>query len=236
MTSESVTLYITAASIGFFHTLLGPDHYVPFIAMSKAGNWTPVKTSLITLVCGIGHVAGSVIIGLVGVVFGVAIMKVEALEAFRGNLAAWALMGFGLVYLIWGLRKAAKGTPHEHKHEYLNGRAHAHEHAHNGAYAHVHYGENKNITPWVLFTIFVLGPCEPLIPLLMYPAAKQDLTGLVIVTAVFGAATLLTMTVIVLALSYGFKMIRLGRAERYVHAVAGAMILLSGAAIQFLGL
>ncbi|HOD34406.1 MAG TPA: hypothetical protein PLR20_01590 [Syntrophales bacterium] len=28
-------------------------------------------------------------------------------------------------------------------------------------------------TPWVLFTIFVLGPSEPLIPVLMFPAARN---------------------------------------------------------------
>ena len=30
-------LVITAASIGFIHTVLGPDHYIPFVATSKAG-------------------------------------------------------------------------------------------------------------------------------------------------------------------------------------------------------
>jgi len=27
---------------------------------------------------------------------------------------------------------------------------------------------------WALFLIFVFGPCEPLIPLIMYPAAKLN--------------------------------------------------------------
>ena len=35
----------------------------------------------------------------------------------------------------------------------------------------------------VVFVIFILGPCEPLIPLLMYPAARVDATGVIVVTA-----------------------------------------------------
>ncbi len=33
-------LITAAVTIGFFHTLFGPDHYVPFIVMSKARKWS----------------------------------------------------------------------------------------------------------------------------------------------------------------------------------------------------
>ena len=36
--------------------------------------------------------------------------------------------------------------------------------------------------------------------------------------------------------SYGLKFVRLGKMERYTHAIAGATILLSGIGILFLGL
>jgi hypothetical protein len=49
MNQELGILLITAVSIEFFHTLFGPDHYVPFIAMSKARNWSTLKT---TILCG----------------------------------------------------------------------------------------------------------------------------------------------------------------------------------------
>jgi len=59
------------------------------------------------------------------------------------------------------------------------GSAHGHKHAHHGSHAHVHEeGSGANITPWALFIIFVLGPCEPLIPILMYPAAKQSFASI----------------------------------------------------------
>jgi hypothetical protein len=70
VTAELNALIVAAASIGFFHTLLGPDHYVPFAMMSWSRKWSWSKTALITLLCGLGHIAGSVILGLVGVSLG----------------------------------------------------------------------------------------------------------------------------------------------------------------------
>ena len=45
ISSEIQILIVTAASIGFFHTLFGPDHYLPFIVMAKARKWSMVKTT-----------------------------------------------------------------------------------------------------------------------------------------------------------------------------------------------
>ena len=70
MEKEIMVLCITAASIGFFHTIFGPDHYVPFIVMSRARKWSHVKTILITILCGLGHVGSSVVLGLIGVAVG----------------------------------------------------------------------------------------------------------------------------------------------------------------------
>src|SRR5437879_4637524 len=76
-------LTLAAMSIAFFHTVLGPDHYVPFVAMSRAGRWSLAKTTIVTLLCGIGHVGSSAILGVVGVGLGVAVFKLKTIEAFR---------------------------------------------------------------------------------------------------------------------------------------------------------
>ncbi len=100
MGNEFWVLMITSASIGFIHTLLGPDHYLPFIVMSKARGWSLLKTTSITVLCGIGHVAGSIIIGSIGVLFGIALHKLELIESVRGDWAAWAFLVFGIGYLV----------------------------------------------------------------------------------------------------------------------------------------
>jgi sulfite exporter TauE/SafE len=236
MNTDIDILCWTGATIGFLHTVLGPDHYLPFIVMNRARKWSSIKTAWITFACGLGHVLSSVVLGLIGIAFGIAVMKLEAFEAFRGNLAAWALIGFGFAYMGWGVRRGIRNRPHTHLHLESQG-APAHSHTHDGEHFHAHEPEQKaNITPWILFTIFVLGPCEPLIPLLMYPAAQHSLSGTVLVATVFSAVTISTMLGIVMAASWGISFARLGKLERWTHALAGGTICLSGLAIQFLGL
>jgi nickel/cobalt exporter len=238
MTAELGALIITAASIGFFHTILGPDHYLPFIMMSWARKWSAAKTTLITLLCGLGHIFSSVVLGLIGVSLGLAVKKLEIVESFRGNLAAWLLIAFGLVYWVWGLRRAYRKQSHEHSHIHRSETEHTHTHNHHREHTHVHRGRAAvSIAPWTLFIIFVFGPCEVLIPFLMYPALRGSGFGAVaLVTFVFGAVTLVTMLAVVLFVRSGVNFLPFSRMERFSHAIAGATICLCGLAIQFLGL
>ena len=151
------------------------------------------------------------------------------------SIAAWLLIGFGFAYFIWGLHRAIRNKPHRHVHVHDH-HTHEHEHTHTDVHTHVHEDKKANLTPWILFTIFVFGPCEPLIPLLMYPAAESSLFGIFLVAAVFSAVTIGTMLTIVMLTAWGVSFAKLGRLERFTHAMAGAAICLSGLAIQVLGL
>ena len=226
----------TAATLGFVHTVLGPDHYLPFIVMSRARKWTLSKTLIISFFCGLGHVLSSIVLGLAGIALGTAVLKLENIESLRGGVAAWLLIGFGFAYFIWGIHRAIRNRPHQHIHFHEDGQEHDHLHTHEADHTHVHEKKKANITPWILFTIFVFGPCEPLIPLIMYPAAKHNTGGVIFVAATFGLVTILTMLTIIAVMSWGASFIRLGRLERYTHAIAGAMIFISGLSVQFLGL
>ena len=237
MTPEIIVLSLSSAAIAFVHTVLGPDHYVPFIAMSRARGWAMRKTIGITLACGLGHLLGSVLLGLAGIALGIQLASLEWLEGLRSNVAAWMLMGFGLAYLVWGLGKAYRDRPHSHWHSHESV-VHSHVHSHQMEHSHVHDEKksSRRLAPWVIFVIFVLGPCEPLIPLLMYPAARESAQGVLTVTVVFGLVTVLTMTLVVALAIAGLKSVNLKRFERFGHAIAGTAILFSGMAITFLGM
>jgi sulfite exporter TauE/SafE len=237
MSGELSALVITAASIGFLHTLLGPDHYLPFIMMSWARKWSRTKTLVITFLCGLGHIASSIILGMIGVSMGLAVKKLEIIESSRGNIAAWLLIAFGLAYLVWGLRRAYKNKPHVHAHIHTGTSEHEHPHGHHSEHGHVHNGAGRSsITPWALFAIFIFGPCEPLIPILMYPAAKIGFFGVLMVVLVFGSTTIATMLGAVLLAGSGVNFLPLAKVHRFAHAIAGATIFLCGLSIQFLGL
>ena len=220
MEQSLTTLMITAGSIGLVHTVLGPDHYLPFVALSKAKNWSRLKTLIITALCGVGHVLSSVVIGLIGVIFGVALGKIEWLESFRGDIAGWALLTFGLVYMVWGLRKAHL----RHGHVHLFGKKHHHQ--------HTEAEKEHNSTPWVIFLIFLFGPCEPLIPVLMYPAAQESYGIMMLVAGVFGVVTISTMLLSVTVLLTGISFVPVKKLERYAHALAGFTIFACGLAIK----
>jgi len=238
MISREILILIgTAASIGFIHTVLGPDHYLPFIVMSRARQWPLAKTLFISFLCGLGHVLSSVGLGFIGLAFGIAVSRLEGVESTRGNVAAWLLIIFGFTYFIWGLDRALKRKTHSHLHLHPQGEEHEHAHLHEADHYHLHGQKQKpSLTPWILFTIFVFGPCEPLIPLVMYPAARHNLFGVALVTAAFGLTTILTMLSLISLASWGLSFFSLGRLERYAHALAGAMIFVSGLSVQFLGL
>jgi len=232
--NEAQILLLTAASIAVLHTVLGPDHYLVFTAMGKARGWSLSKTLRITLICGIGHVLISVMIGAIGLLLGAQLASLVDIEGMRGNLAAWALLAFGLMYFSWGLSKA--GRDHSHSHVHTHGELiHDHEHDHHGNHTHVHDRHSENsLIPWVVFIIFILGPCEALIPLFMYPAAQQSAGLVMSVAVVFGSVTLATMLALVAITSIGLGQFKLPTAgRRYAHAIAGASVALCGAAISF---
>ena len=89
---------------------------------------------------------------------------------------------------------------------------------------------------WALFAVFVLGPCEPLIPLFLMPASRGRWELAIGLAALFTVLTVVCMVGTVVALQSGLMRAPLGRLERWSHAMAGGVIAASGLAIVLLGL
>ena len=237
MVAETGVLLATAASIGVVHTLLGPDHYLPFVALARSRAWSLRRTVAVTTMCGVGHVIGSIALGFVGLGLGWAVSGLVDVEAVRGIFAGWLLLAFGLAYTAWGVRRALRGRPHAHVHAHADGTLHLHPHHHREAeHGHPHDRPERGLRavlgPWTLFVIFVLGPCEPLIPLLMYPAAGGSWLDVAAVAGVFAVATIGTMLTVVVAGALGLARLRLGPgSERWSHAFAGAALAACGLAV-----
>ena len=239
MDSLSVLLF-TAAGTGFIHALFGPDHYLPFIFIAKARKWSLKKTLFTTFYCGLGHLASSIIIAFAGIALGYGISqlenKLEPVDSIRGNIAGWVFFLFGLSYMIWGIIRAVKNKPFAHLHSHGGGELHIHKHQHGGDHSHDESKSGRLLTPWVLFIIFVFGPCEILIPQVMLPAAHLNSGGIIAIITLFSIATISTMCAAVAIGYYGFKVLPTAKIDRYMHAIAGATICLSGFAIVFLDL
>ena len=233
MPTDIQALIITAISIACMHTLTGPDHYLPFIALSKARGWSLGKTIGWTVTCGMGHVLSSVLLGLGGAAIGWSLSKVTWLENVRGGIAGWVMFSFGIGYTLWGIYRLYKNKPHKHFDLENDGSLYVFEHHHNRAA--VAPQERHKVTPWVMFIIFVLGPCEPMIPLLYYPAAQNSFTGMLLLVIVYTIVTLITMLSLVLLGYFGIAFATTQKIERYVHVLGGTTILICGAGMLWMG-
>lgn len=206
-------LLTSAVSVAFFHAL-APDHWVPFVALAKSSRWSMRRLAWITTLAGMAHVVSSLLLGLIGLWAGLAVHRLEGAEVWRGTVGIWLLIGFGVAYVVWGLKHAQ----HPHPHISIEDAVKA-------------YAVRRM---WMLFAIMVFGPCEPLIPL-MFVASKQGLPTVWAISAAFSVVTI-AMVVGQSLLSYaGVRLVNAPWMERYAHAMAGLMILLTAIAVMCLG-
>jgi hypothetical protein len=217
MTNDAVfwALAGTAAVVGALHSM-APDHWVPFMAVGRARGWSAARTAQVTLLCGFVHVTVSVVLGLLALRLGQ-----EMLEAFGTRLESVAgilLIGFGLAYGLWGLRRGLAGKQHGHAHPHFD---------------HVHDPSRATVLGLVL--LFSVDPCVRLIPIILAaaPLGPARLVGLI---AIYEVATIATMVALVLvARSGAVKVLQAPWLDRYGDALAGALIVVTGVAVAALG-
>jgi nickel/cobalt exporter len=213
-------LVAAAVSLGSIHTL-APDHWVPFAALARAEHWSARRTALVTASCGLGHVTVSVVLGLVGALFGLELVETfgRRLESVSGLL----LVGFGVAYGAWGLHRS------------LGARAHARAHAHGHVHAHTHLAMrhesdpdvHRPMTAWTLFLLFSADPCVAVIPL-MFASVPLGWASTLTVVAAYEIATIGTMVVLVLPSRVVAGVIRGAWADRWGDALTGAVVAVVG--------
>ena len=221
----SLSAILAVLALSVLHAVIGPDHYLPFILLGRARRWSLRRTLWITAACGIGHVVSSLALGALGLFLGAGVDAIAGVETQRGRVAAWGLIAFGLAYALWGLRAGSREQLHSHS---------GHVHLHRGgdhAHGHGELSDQRGTTFWALFIVFVLGPCEPLVPLFVLPASQGRWSLAGGMAAVFAVSTIAAMLALV---AFGLRWslaARLGWMERWTHAVAGSLVAVCGAAI-----
>jgi hypothetical protein len=208
------TLLAAAMTVGSLHSL-APDHWVPFAVLARAQGWSARRTARVTFLCGFGHVTVSVLLGLLGLVFGRQLFQSfgQRMESFAGVL----LVAFGLVYAVWGLRRTAG--------RHVHGHAHVH-------YDHVH--EPGDMTVRSLFLLFCADPCVAVVPLL-FAAAPLGAAQTVVLVVLYEIATIATMVALVLPARAGSRLFRGAWFAHYGDATAGGLIAVTGLVVGALG-
>lgn len=196
----------TGFMVAFLHAAL-PTHWLPFVLVGRAQKWSAGRTLGVTLLAGLGHVALTILLGLVLVIAG------QALEPRLGHLFHWIVGG---LMVTVGLFYIARGR---------------HSHALPEAGRRTYASDRAAIT--ALVVLLTLSPCEAFLP--YYLAGMKHgwgaflLLSVVLLTAT--AAGMLLFTGLSLA---GVRRLNLDWLERYEETILGAALVLVGLAVAFL--
>jgi len=147
----------SVATVAFVRTLLGPDHYLPFVSMARSRGWSIANTVRITLLCGVGHIVGSIILRFIGVFIGSQLGSLGWVEDVIGSLAARVLFASDLVFLVWGGASCLQKQGYiltvifiavYHRHQHTLYESHTHDHTSKTA--------DGSVGPWTIFVVFDL--------------------------------------------------------------------------------
>jgi len=202
-------LVICALSVGALHAL-APDHWLPFVMIAKAQKWSQRRLAVMVFFAGLAHVLSAFLIGLGGMALGVTFNQAVRFDSARANIFSYLLIGFGLAYMIYGIRKwKAAHAPEDN--------------------------QSRSLVGWILMALLVFGPCEPLIPVLFLGSLHGGWHA-VTLCALFSIATLGTMF-IVSALAYrGLSLKNVPLLRNFSPVMAGGAIAAAGIIVRVLGL
>jgi hypothetical protein len=215
-------LVVAAVSIAALHAL-APDHWVPFAAIARTQRWSAARTASVTALCGAGHVTVSVLIGVLGAMFGMGLF--EAFGAALEGVAPLVLIGFGLAYAAWGAGRVIRERWHRRMHE---AGTHHHHHRH-------HHLDHEAASTRALFLLFCADPCVAVIPL-MFAAVPTGWAAALSVVAAYELATILTMIGLVLPARAATQVVRGAWIDRFGDVLAGGVIAAVGVVVSVAGI
>lgn len=205
------TLVSTGFSVAFLHAAI-PTHWLPFVMVGRARNWTRRQILFAVALAGGGHVLATTLLGI-----GLARFGFELNERFD-HAFHWGVAAILIALGLWlTFRK-----PHGHECAHCQGHPEKIEPA-----------KSDKAVLWGLFLALTLSPCELFLPVYL-TASPYGWPGILLLSAVLAAATLggmMTLTWLTLA---GVQKIRWHWLEHpSQRAIGGLLCLLGVATVTF---
>jgi hypothetical protein len=225
LTQAGLALVFTTIVTAIVHTLI-PDHWLPFVLVSRAEGWSRRRTITLTAASGLLHVTLSIALGLAIVLAGRGAERVVGgLKQRLESLSGWMLLCFGLAYMFWFLIRGG------HVHSF-------------GIHPHHEPTDQeppgrlgvrlKDLSGYTLTFVVGFNPCILLIPLVLGAAQLSALT-LVVVSAAFAVSTIASMVLMTLAGLHGTSRLTSPFLTRYGEAFSGGLIALTGLGVLLAG-
>lgn len=231
------TIAITGFTVAFFHAAM-PTHWLPFVLVARARQWSRAKTLGVTAFAGLGHVALTSLIGLAIAWFGFQIDH-EIGEAFP-LIAGTILIGVGVYYLWRQLR--GKGICH---HAIPGGHHHASE-ACGHETEHSHWEHELEDSELVskrrgdfaaiggLFLMLTLSPCEAFLPVYL-SGVQFGWTGFFVLSGILAVAALAGMTLVTWLALAGLDRFKVRHFERREAGTIGVLFCVLGVVVMAVG-
>lgn len=179
--------------------------------IGNAQKWPQAKVMTVTFLAGLGHVLSSIILAVIGIALGMGLLKIKGIVESVSQVGGILLIGFGIFYMLWGLRHLGE--------EHLD-----------------RFEKNRSITStWALIAIFVLGPCESLIPL-MFLSTLYGWSGVIAITLSFSLTTVFMMMAQTFLAYIGIQKVHIEFLHKFSHVIAGGVIALTGVVVMLLGI
>ena len=220
MTEAGLALVVTTVLTAVVHTLI-PDHWLPFVLVSRAERWTVRRTVLLTVISATLHVSLSIALGLTAVLAGRGAERaVQGLGERLEVLTGWMLVLFGLSYMGWFLVRGG------HVHSFG---IHPH-HRPEDPEPELRRVRLKDLSGYALTFIVGFNPCILVIPCMLYAAQMSGLTLLAVAVA-FAVSTIASMVVVTLLGLKGTSRLTSPFLTRYGEAFSGGLIAAVGIAV-----
>lgn len=192
---------ISSLTLSVFHALI-PNHWIPLITIAKAEHWSRREALGVTLLTGLAHSFGTIILGVALGALG--IQLAQQFDIFTELIAPLVLIIIGLVYLTL--------TGHTHKHIPNNIRKH----------------KSKSALVFALALSMFLSPCLEMESYFLV-AAEKSWMGIALVSIIFLFATTLIMLLLVYIGFNGIEKLKWDFLEQHEKQISGIILILIGA-------
>ncbi|MEW5806230.1 MAG: hypothetical protein AB1756_02605 [Acidobacteriota bacterium] len=238
MNTASLILIFSALSTAVFHTLI-PDHWLPFVLIGRARNWSIRRTIFISGLSACLHIFLSLLLGLLGMVIGLGTSMAagETLEKISGIL----LILFGAIYAYWAFRKGGHfhiGGEMVHVRKHHREAPDAPHPGRDTLHWHKDYalitGELEK-SDLYLAMIIGLNPCIIIFPILFAAASYGPVIVSTVIVLYSVSTFLMMMGLTVLGLKWAMK-IEMKFFSKYGEILSGILITFMGIVFLFLEL
>ncbi len=213
---------------------------MPIAVVARAQRWSTGRTTRVALWTGVGHVLGSLALGvlIMGLGFGLkGILRIE------GPIVGIVLVLTGIGLFLWSRRHPGHSHPHPHEadlaHKHEATHVHSSDHSHDPdapppppyghSQVHDHHLSDRfrRRSTW-LIPAGIAASHDPTILPVFLAAMAVNVRTVALVSAVYALVTILAIVVLSLAAVWGGYQVKWTWLEQHAHHVTAAVLVALG--------